>query len=207
MKASQLRRVLVAKATVFVGLAMLVAVVLGAASTALAADGDFFKIGRNNKASSVSTLTKSGTGPALSLNVGSGGPPLAVNSNARVTNLNADQLDGAEASSFLPANGKAVDADKLDGLDSRAFLKSGIYVRGGESETFGTPLPDGKRKIEAHCLTGDLPLGGGIANVDTGTHVLSSFPELRFSPPGWVVSIQNDGTLDAVSAVVRCANQ
>ena len=59
--------------TVF-GLALVLALVLGAASVALGANGDFFKVGKSNFASAVSTLNKSGAGPALSLKVGNGKP-------------------------------------------------------------------------------------------------------------------------------------
>lgn len=79
------------------------ALVLGVASMALGANGDFFKVGRSNVASSVSTLTKSGAGPALSLKVGRGAP-LAVNSQARVANLNADRLDGSDSGAFAASS-------------------------------------------------------------------------------------------------------
>jgi hypothetical protein len=53
------------KATVFVvGLAVMLALVLGVASAAFGADGDFFKVGKSNFASAVRVLDKSGTGPA-----------------------------------------------------------------------------------------------------------------------------------------------
>ena len=69
----------VGRATVFlVGLAVILALVFGAASVAFGDDGDFFKVGRSNLANSVSKLTKNGAGPALDLRVSSG-PPLAVN--------------------------------------------------------------------------------------------------------------------------------
>jgi hypothetical protein len=65
----------VGRATVFlVGLAVILALVLGAASAAFGANGDFFKVGRDNFASAVSVLDKSGAGPALRLLVDSGPP-------------------------------------------------------------------------------------------------------------------------------------
>jgi hypothetical protein len=69
----------VGRATVFlVGLAVILAVVLGVASTAFGVDGQAFLLGRANTASAVSTLARSAVGPALSLQVQSGSPPLAV---------------------------------------------------------------------------------------------------------------------------------
>jgi len=88
------------------GLALVMALVLGAASVALGADGDFFKVGRSNLASAVSTLTKSGAGPALRLNVDSGAP-LAVNSTTKVAKLNADKLDNLDSAAFQRANAAA----------------------------------------------------------------------------------------------------
>lgn len=55
----------------FLGLAVLLALVFGVATTAMGANGDFFKVGKSNLASAVSVLTKPGAGPALNLRVGS----------------------------------------------------------------------------------------------------------------------------------------
>jgi hypothetical protein len=90
----------VGRASVFlVGLAVILALLFGVVSTAMGANGDFFKVGRSNLATAVSTLTKRGAGPALSLKVGSGAP-LAVNSSSKVANLNADQIDGLDSTDF-----------------------------------------------------------------------------------------------------------
>lgn len=88
-------------ASMVFGLALVLALVLGMATMAFGANGDFFKVGRSNLASAVSTLTKSGAGPALSLRVDSGAP-LAVNSGTRVANLNADKVDGTDSTALLP---------------------------------------------------------------------------------------------------------
>jgi hypothetical protein len=86
-----------------VGLAIMLALVVGSATVAFGADGDFFKIGRSNLADSASRLIKSGAGPALDLRVDSG-PPLAVNQQTKVTNLNADRLDGKNFRAFADVN-------------------------------------------------------------------------------------------------------
>lgn len=83
------------------GLALILALMFGVATAAFGANGDFFKVGRNNIASAVSTLTKNGPGPALRLSVGSG-PPLAVNSETKVGKLNADKLDGQDSEELKP---------------------------------------------------------------------------------------------------------
>jgi hypothetical protein len=124
------------RATIFlVGLAVILALVLGVASRALGADGKPFLLGTINKATKVSTLIKGGVGPALELRVSSSNdPPLRVNSTAKVDNLNADLLDGKDVSALastdeimpkvLASDGQwsGLDADKLDGKDSGEFL-------------------------------------------------------------------------------------
>ena len=90
----------VGRATVFlVGLAVILALLFGMASMAFARDGQAFLLGERNVAQSLSTLVKKGTGPALSLQVGSGAP-LKVNSQVRVAKLNADMVDGKHASAI-----------------------------------------------------------------------------------------------------------
>jgi len=72
---------------------------------ALGDNGNFFKVGRSNIASAVSTLDRSG-GLALRLLVASG-PPLTVNSSTSAADLNADKLDGEEASGLAEPRGSA----------------------------------------------------------------------------------------------------
>lgn len=119
----------VGRATVFlVGLAVILALLFGVASTVSAHTGNkgFFHLGHKNVSKAVSTLVKQGPGPALSLVVGTGQPPLQVNATAgKATNLNADKLDGLDQSAFLRSTGKAADSDKLDGKDSSEFLPTG----------------------------------------------------------------------------------
>lgn len=111
----------VGRATVFlVGLAVILAVVLGVATSALAAaPGDPFKLGKANVIDAVSKLVgatantmllidNNGTGSALQLQVEEGKAPLTVNSSAgRATNLNADKVDGQEASELAEPRGYA----------------------------------------------------------------------------------------------------
>ena len=122
------------------GLAVMVAVVLGVGTTALAAvPGDPFRLGEINAINAASRLTgtvagpllslendfvgsKAATGSALSLKVQQKQPPLVVNPEAgKATNLDSDELDGKDSSAFLATGGKAADADRLDGKDSAAF--------------------------------------------------------------------------------------
>lgn len=136
----------IGRATVFmVGLAVILALVLGVATTALGTTGGNFILGKaNNTASTptglISTLAdaaksalivqnKSG-GPALELRVGNTSvpansvAPMKVNSNKVVTNLNADQLDGKSDTDFYAAGSKVADSSHADQADSATSAQS-----------------------------------------------------------------------------------
>jgi hypothetical protein len=49
---------------------------------------------------------------------------MKVDSQAKVANLNADELDGVDASAFLGKTEKAADSDKLDNKDSTDFARA-----------------------------------------------------------------------------------
>ena len=98
----------VGRATVFMaGLAVILALVLGVATTALGANGKPFVLGKSNVAEAVSTLVRRRPGPALRLEVGEGQPPTKVGSNARVNDLNADLVDGLSAKDLGGQQGPA----------------------------------------------------------------------------------------------------
>src|SRR5215204_978309 len=87
---------------------------------------DLFKVGRSNFASAVSVLDKSGAGPALRLLVDSGAP-MAVNSSAKVTNLNADKVDGKDAPLWAVINLNGTTARGF-GVTSSENASAGNYV-------------------------------------------------------------------------------
>jgi hypothetical protein len=105
-------------AVLLVGLAVILAVVLGTATAAFAAlssPGDPFKLGVVNEINRLTTLMgaragamlkvdNNGTGPALQLQSEAGVPPLVVNANAgTATGLkssDSDMLDGKDSSAF-----------------------------------------------------------------------------------------------------------
>jgi hypothetical protein len=111
---------LVGKATTFmVGLAVILALTVGVASTALAGTGigARFDLGKVNTVNAVTKLVGSVAGPslqvdnnstdanatALDLQVEAGKAPMKVNSSAKVANLNSDQLDGKDSTQFQQA--------------------------------------------------------------------------------------------------------
>ena len=169
----------------------MLAVVLGVATTALAAvPGDPFKLGRTNTINQLSTviggtsgallrINNNGGGPALDLRVEEGKAPMNVNSNAKVSGLNADQLDDHGANDFV--------SEERIYEESNSEAGSG----GGEDET-----------VFARCDSGDKVLGGGGG---------APFPPdlLRVSEPsgqGWMVVGQDNGNAGVVQAQAICAD-
>ena len=106
-------------ASMVFGLALVMALVLGVVSVALAGNLDPLKIGSlKNSATRVTGLTGNVDGAAalrvtnpnadfndtaLDLRVQEGEAPMAVNSAGKVADLNADRLDGSDSSDFLGA--------------------------------------------------------------------------------------------------------
>jgi hypothetical protein len=74
--------------------------VLGTDYLSFATTGGSFILGHANSAGQPTSLTNNGSGPALKLNTSHPGttPALAVNSHIKVPNLNADLVDGVDAS-------------------------------------------------------------------------------------------------------------
>ena len=176
----------VGRATVFlVGLAVILALMFGAASTALGANGNPLILGKAaNTASKITGLVKSGAGPALRLKVDSG-PPLAVNTAGQVLNLNADYVDGRSASSFVA---------------------NSTYRLGQGQERAGNELSDGSKVLSQTCLAGDRLLSGGPASVNVNSDVLDSFAQ---DTNTWHARI-NDSAVsggDSFTVVVLCADQ
>ena len=140
----------------FTLLAVVAALTLGTASTALAGSGvgGVFNLGVTNAVDAVTSLVGTVAGPslritnnstdsaatALNLQVEAGKAPMKVNSGTKVTKLNADRVDGLDASAFLPAGGKAADSDKLDGIDSTQLTQAPRFedVVGSFSADFST---------------------------------------------------------------------
>jgi len=75
--------------------------VVGFDYTTYAVTGSSLMLGRTNHTNHVTTVSRAGGGPALSLrSAGHGSPSLEVSSSARVPRLNADLLDGMHAAAL-----------------------------------------------------------------------------------------------------------
>jgi hypothetical protein len=142
------------------GLALVLALVLSVATMALAAvPGDPFKLGRLNTIDAISRLQGSVGGPmlfvdnnssepratALRLQVEEGHVPMTLNSERRVKNLNADQLDGRDSSGFYAAGSKVEDSSHADQADNATNAANADKLGGENLEDVlpGGTLPSG----------------------------------------------------------------
>ena len=127
----------------------------GGGAAAYAANGGSLRIGRSNFGSATTTLSNS-AGTALKLNSKSGTAPLAVNRTTKVTNLNADFLDGRSDASYALASGQT-------GV---------ILVEAEWIDTDEDLVDDGLLAI-AVCPVGTKLTGGGVDNFTGGATVLN----------------------------------
>jgi hypothetical protein len=182
------------------GVAVMLALVVGVASAAFGSNGDPLRLGSGNVATKLTALggnlgvngamlkvanRNGGTDDtALRLEVQTGEAPMSVNSSTRVDSLNADQVDGKSASEFVANN---------------------IYKR-ESAVAAGTDKGDGTFVLGQACDPGDVLLSGGPANVNGTSSMVESFPS-----PGttnsWSARIQKNGLADNFSVVVICADQ
>jgi hypothetical protein len=135
-------------ASMVFGLALVLALIFGVATMALAGTGvgGVFNLGQTNTVNAVTKLVGSVAGPslqidnnstnaqatALDLQVEPNKPPMKVNRTTKVTNLNADLLDGKDSSAIgrelwavVGSNGSFV---RGNGVNGTAKLQTGAYV-------------------------------------------------------------------------------
>jgi hypothetical protein len=78
--------------------------VMGVDYASYAATGDSFILGQLNKAGTATTLERTTNGAALKLMTNNNGAaPIITNGQGKVTNFNADKVDGKNASAFARA--------------------------------------------------------------------------------------------------------
>ena len=195
MKTAINKLMMVGRATVFaVGLAVTLALTLGAATAALAAvPGDPFKLGKLNTVNRISQLAgattdamlridNNGAGSALQLLVEPGKAPVTVNAEAgTATNLSADRLDGKDSAAFF--SGKTY----------------GIFRVGPDSGGGGASA-----LIETSCDPGDKVLGGGGGSLGSGDTLSKSIP--TGGGAGWQVVVRDNGLADTPFVSAQCAD-
>jgi hypothetical protein len=187
------------------GVAVMLALVVGVTSAAFGSNGDPWILGQNNTATLITKLGGSlgvdgamvqlknnnadANDTALDLQVQTGEAPMTVNSSTRVNNLNAD---------------------KLDGLDYTFFARNAFYKTEGVVNE-GQLLGDGTHKAVAFCEPGDVLLSGGPANINKDTTLLESFPSPGLVGTGthhsWTVRVNKHGLADNFNVVVLCIDQ
>ena len=159
----------------------LIAVMLVAVLPAGAENGDSLVVGTKNTAASRTKLTTRGgvvlrTGnpgkPVLYLDVLPGSPPMAVNSDAKVNNLNADLLDG---------------------------ISSGEFVRGlviQEATLTGSLGADSTTATTKECADTAIPIGAGYSITEGDVEIVSSYP--LAGTDDWQIGLWNPaaGTVD-----------
>jgi hypothetical protein len=191
----------VGRATVFlVGLAVILALVLGLASVALGTTGQNFILGKaNNTAETptglVSTLadaaksalivTNKSGGSALDLRVGNATTPantvapMRVNSQKVVTRLNADKLDGKNASELQEPRGYAHITD--EGTVDTVYPSKGIAAN-------GVLIPTGETSVYCFDLTFDDPKAAMGSPFITNSAVVATV-----TPPNALLDSNCDG--------------
>jgi hypothetical protein len=135
--------------------ALTLALVLGGAGLASAANGGTFILGRANSETATAHLSNS-RGTALSLTAPVGRAPLAVNRSALVKNLNAQYTGGLTAAQLRATGG---DGFTLPGTNTPIDSKGEVVVSTG-------PLPAGVYYVTATALlvvqAGDV---GGFCHI------------------------------------------
>ena len=158
----------IGRATVFtVGLAVTLALMLGVATTALAAvPGDPFKLGRSNSVDKITTLVgnvnkamlkidNNSTGDsatALNLQVKPGQAPMKVDSGTKVASLNSDELDGRSASE-IGVNGLEQVTSSSDSNSNSSKTATAVCPDGKVVVGTGYSIPGGKSGISPNLET------------------------------------------------------
>lgn len=110
---------------------------------ASAATGGKFILGQLNKANKQTTLKRTTSGPVLGLTTASASnAPLNTNGRGKVTNLNADKLDGLDSSALRTTSyafTKAVTTPAAT-VDMQLPLPAGMYIVGYDAYMIGGTL-------------------------------------------------------------------
>jgi hypothetical protein len=191
--------------TVVVGLAIMLGLIFGVATSAFGANGGNFILGSlNNTATAITKLTGTVSGgpalqvsnpstatgsTALDLQVATGKAPMKVNRTTKVANLNADKLDGKNATQ-LGVNGlQIVVANSL----------------------FNSSSPKG---ATATCPAGKVVVGAGYdisggTSGDPGNEVIDVVPDALLPGSTTVTAVAREGKPSdlnwGVQAYANCA--
>ena len=152
----------------------------GTSSTSLSAStsGSALRVDQNGTGTSLKAMSEH-TAP-LTLDGPVNQPPMTINSSAKVTNLNADRLDGRNSTSFMPrATYRTAEVD--------------VTIAAGDTETVTLP-----------CDAGDVALSSGYSDKGRHTNLTDSY---SYPTGEWVHVFRNHGTAsDTVWTSVLCAD-
>jgi hypothetical protein len=158
-------------------------VLTGGGVAAYAANGGTIRIGQANSGTRVTTLSNS-AGTALKLNSKAGTAPLAVNRTNKVTNLNADMVDGI-----------------TEGSLARAAGQTGVISAQAEFIDTDEDAVDDALIAIADCPAGTKLTGGGHENFTAEGFTLVDAPDEN----GWVVISTAGPGVDALDSVIAHA--
>jgi hypothetical protein len=175
-------------------LAVVAALTLGTASAALAGAGvgGVFNLGVTNSVDAITTLVGDVAGPglridnnstnaaatALDLQVEPGKAPMKVNSGTKVTNLNADKVDGIDGTTLLPKNQVRADGNQTSAaIDDFTSSSTPVISKSFTAPTSGFLTITGSISAEEDCsLPGSGWLGYQLrldsTDVTSGTYEL-----------------------------------
>ncbi len=191
------------------GATVMLALILGVATTAMAGSGvgATFNLGKVNSVNAVSKLAgvisgsmlvvdNNGSGSALDLQVGplttapadKSVAPMKVDSQARVENLNADEIDGKDSSQFMTTSTYSSQSPGMLGED--------------------TGTGNGLRRAEWSCDSGDQLLAGGFRYGLNSTSLVVVRSSPSYFDNNWIVEWTNTATNGAGEMViyVNCAD-
>lgn len=181
------------RATVFVvGLAVILALTVGLASTALAGSGvgATFNLGKTNTVNAISKLVGSVAGPslmidnnstnsaatALNLQVEAGKAPMMVNSTAKVANLTSDKVDGVD----LPLSGH-IDVDPPS-VGAHSCIQSSVTIPGKLANDSGMLFPT-RNFTSGTNVTLTTHKGVGPASADQLFYTVCNVGDTAADPP------------------------
>jgi hypothetical protein len=174
----------VGRATTFVvGLAVILALTVGVAGSALGANGANLLLGKTNTANAITQLVGTVAGPslqidnnstdatatALDLQVEAGKAPMKVNSVTKVANLNADKLDGMDAEQLQGFSTLRVSTTDVNSLAGDTGFGLASCQAGEQAVSGGVELQNG----DIHQIFYQAP--GGIPVVDPTTGQLTGW--------------------------------
>ncbi len=195
--------------TLFTVIGAVTVLVLAGNTVSVATTGHSFILGHKNKASKITKLIRTTSGPTLKLKTtSSSAAPLAVNGSGKVTNLNADKLDGLDSSQLTTTTTVLTNTDTTTNLGTIHFFNFTLapgtynidYSIGLESFTASTAFQAVCGIVDQDNFNIATNFGWDSGNFD-GTHLagawMSGGGTRTLSGTGHLALFCNSGGVDA----------